>query len=80
MTTRLNKRHVEALLGNYDAQPIVALTAALRVVLDEPDADWQALIGASGLPAERRQRLLAGEQAALDLLARELNELRGLAT
>ncbi len=76
--TRLKKAHVEALLRDFDGQPIPALTTALRVVLDEPNAAWQTLVSASGLPIERRQRLLAGEQAALDALVSELNENRGL--
>lgn len=76
--TRLKKSHVEALLRNYDSDPIGALTEALRVALDKPGADWAALLSAAALPTERRNRLQAGEQLALDELAAELNEARSL--
>ena len=77
--TRLKKDHVEALLRDYDADPIGALTAALRVVLDEPNGEWKSLLVAAKLSDPQRVRLQAGEQAALDELASELNEARGLA-
>ena len=76
--TRLQKAHVEALLRDYDADPIAALTTALRAALDQPDADWAALLAATPLSTGHRNRLLAGEQTALDELAAELNETRGL--
>ncbi|MCE9623300.1 MAG: hypothetical protein K8R99_13235 [Actinomycetia bacterium] len=76
--TRLKKAHVETLLREYDTDPIRALTTALRVALDRPGADWPALLAAAPLPASRRDRLQASEQAALDELAAELNEARGL--
>ena len=76
--TRLKKAHVEALLRDYDADPVGALTTALRVALDTPGADWATLLSTAAMPAARRARLQAGEQAALDELAAELNEARGL--
>lgn len=75
---RLSKRHVELLLDGYDADPVGALTAALRVVLQRPDHDWPALIDAAPLDADRRAHLLECRQPALDDLLRELNELRTL--
>ena len=75
---RLSKRHVEALLREYDRDPIGALTAALRIVLDLPQASWAELVGASGLGADRRRALAAEETTALDLLLEELNEQREL--
>ena len=75
--TRLKKAHVEQLLCDYDRDPIGALTTALRVALDEPAADWAALLAAATLPEARRNRLQAGNQAALDELVAELNEARG---
>lgn len=74
--TRLKKAHVEALLRDYDHDPIDALTTALRIALDRPGADWPSLLSAAPLPRDRRDRLHAGEQAALDQLAAELNEAR----
>ena len=75
--TRLKKAHVEALLRDYDHDPVGSLTAALRVALDKPRADWPSLLSAAPLPSARRKQLLAGEQSALDELAAELNEARG---
>ncbi len=76
---RLKKKDVEALLRDYDSDPIGALTAALRVVLDQPDANWLVLLSAANLPDRRLQRLQDGDQTALDELAAELNETRDLA-
>lgn len=73
---RLKKRHVERLLASYDADPVGALTAALRVALDLPDASWPALLAAAPIDAARRQRLLSADESALDQLVTELNEFR----
>lgn len=75
--TRLKKAHVEALLHDYDGDPVGALTTALQIALDKPGADWAALLSTADLPEARRTRLQSGEQAALDELAAELNEARG---
>ena len=77
--TRLTKRDVETLLASYDADPVAALTVALRRASDRAEATWAELVAAAPLPAAERAALLAGEQRALDDLARTLNELRGLA-
>ncbi len=74
----LRKRDVEALLATYDADPVAALTAALRIVLDRPDADYRTLVTTGPFDDERRTRLLAGDVATLDALTRELNETRRL--
>lgn len=74
---RLKKVHVERLLADYDTDPIAALTAALRIVLDMPEAGWGALLDATTIDAERRQHLLSADEASLDRLAAELNERRG---
>lgn len=76
--TRLLKAHVEALLRDYDREPIGALTAALRVALDHPDDDWSALLAMAPISDSRRGALLNGDQTALDELVAELNEARGL--
>jgi hypothetical protein len=76
--TRLKKAHVEALLHDFDADPIGALTRALRVTLDKPDDEWLALLSRAPMAPIRRDRLRAGEQAAPDELAAELNEQRQL--
>jgi hypothetical protein len=74
--TRLRKTDAEALLERYDADPIAALTAALRVALDAPELSWPELLAVAALDERRRQELLAGDQRALDRLAAELNETR----
>lgn len=76
--TKLGKFDVERLLDGYDADPVGALTEALRVLLDRPHDDWTALVKAAGFTCARRIRLQAHDQHALDELAAELNELRGL--
>lgn len=75
---RLRKSDVEALLTSYDADPVAALTAALRRVLELPAADWPTLLDAAPLDAGRATRLRRGDQRALDELAAELNEQRSL--
>ncbi len=75
---RLTKHHVETLFATYDEDPVEALSAALRVVLGEPDAGWTELIAAAGFGSDRARRLAAGDVAELDALASELNELRTL--
>lgn len=77
-TRRLAKRDVERLLGGYDTDPVGALTVALRVVLVRPGASFDELLAVADLPLERRSALAARDLDALDDLARELNELRGL--
>lgn len=74
---RLKKADVERLLDDYDGDPVGALTAALRVVLDS-EGDFAALVVAAGLPPERRSALLAHEPRSLDELLVDLNELRTL--
>jgi len=74
----LKKRDVEALLDTYDSDPVGALTTALQVVLERPDATWPELIARASLSQSRSAALLVGEQGALDSLAAELNELRHL--
>jgi hypothetical protein len=75
---RLTKREVEVLLRDFDADPISALTVALRVILDRPGAEWPELVAAAQLSDTRAAALLTGEQRTLDGLAAELNELRTL--
>lgn len=74
----LRKTEVEALLAGYDSDPVGALAAAMRIVLEMPGEVFPALVRAAGFPADREQRLLAHDVRSLDELARELNELRTL--
>jgi hypothetical protein len=75
---RLTKRDVEAMLARYDDAPIEALTVALRKLLDQQNATWGQLIAGGPFSDERRQRLLGADEAALDTLLGQLNELRTL--
>jgi hypothetical protein len=72
----LKKADVEQLLAGFDADPVAALTGALRVALDEPELEWTALVKAAGFSCARRIRLQGNDPTALDELAAELNELR----
>lgn len=75
---RLTKRDVETMLDHYDVDPIEALTTALRVVLDEPHANWQALVTHGPFDDNQKVALAARRQGDLDDLLTELNELRTL--
>lgn len=74
--SRLKKADAAALMDGYDADPVGALTAALRVALDRPDLEWTALVKLAGFSCARRIRLQGNDPVALDELAAELNELR----
>jgi len=74
----LTKRNVEALFDGYDADPVAALTDALRIVLERADDTWPDLVRAAGFSETRAAALLLAEPVALDELAAELNELRTL--
>lgn len=77
---RLTKGDVVRLVDGYDADPVGALSDALRRVLDADDsADWSALLALAPLDAERRAALEEFDQRALDELLVELNEQRSLA-
>ena len=78
---RLTKRDVETMMRGYDADPVAALTVALRRTLEmagDAAPDWADLLAAAPLPDDRREALVRGDQAALDDLAAELNEERRL--
>jgi hypothetical protein len=79
---RLGKRDVEALLDRYDDDPVAALEVALRRLLDRSRASFDELVQAMDdehrLSVERRRALLDRDPHALDALAAELNETRGL--
>ena len=76
--TALRKRDVEQLLGHYDTDPIAAITTAMRIVLEQPDANYRSLVLAAPFDVDRCARLLAADVVTLDELARELNETRTL--
>ena len=75
---QLRKRDAERLLNSYDIDPVAALTVALRISLDWPDASWSQLLDAAPIHDARRRLLATADQASLDALAAELNERRCL--
>lgn len=68
----LAKRDVEQLMSSYDADPVAALTTALRIATGRVHASWESLIAL--LP--HATSLARGETASLDRLAAEMNETR----
>ncbi len=75
---RLTKADALTLLVTYDRDPIAALSVALRRLLERPHGTWPELVGAIEADPCRRDALVAGQLEALDELAAELNERRGL--
>ena len=75
---RLTKRDAERLLADYDADPVGALTVALRITTGRRNAGWDELVASATDDPQRRAALVTRDVFALDALARELNELRGL--
>jgi hypothetical protein len=65
------------LTTGYDDGPVAALTAALRIVAERPDADWGTLVGCieSDIAASE---LIVGNLSALDRLLMLLVEQRTL--
>jgi hypothetical protein len=70
----LSKRDVETLMNSYDSNPRDALEEALRVVTGRHRSSFETLVQLLQLPRD----LIEGNVAALDSLARELNEDRQL--
>jgi hypothetical protein len=75
---RLTKHDVEQLMDLVDREPVPVLTRMLGKVLDQPDARWETLVALAGFSPDRAAKLLDRDREALDELAAELNELRGL--
>jgi hypothetical protein len=75
---RLTKHDAERLLADYDADPVGALTVAVQIATGRHDAGWDELVASVTDDPHRRAALVARDVSALDALARELNELRGL--
>jgi hypothetical protein len=75
---RLTKSDVEALLASYDADPVGALTTALRTTVERPLANWDELLADPAFSAAERAALSGHQTAALDALLARLNEEREL--
>jgi hypothetical protein len=65
-------------MNSYDANPLQALTHALRIVTGMPNASWNSLIAQVSTDLKQRKLLYAFDQQCLDQLAQGLNESRTL--
>ena len=74
--SRLKKLDVVQMMERYDHDPVTALTEALRIVLDEPEGEWTAMVKTAGFSCAQRIRLQGHDPAAMDELLTYLNELR----
>jgi hypothetical protein len=63
-------------LAEYDNDPVAALSSALRIVLDMPNATWDELLAAAPIESQQRRRLASSDLTTLDRLAADLNEFR----
>lgn len=74
----LRKSDVEVLMQSYDTNPVAALEHALRTVLGRPHANFPTLVRLAPTLASEAEVLIRHDIAALDRLARRLNEDRTL--
>ncbi|HEY0518417.1 MAG TPA: hypothetical protein VGC84_02900 [Ilumatobacteraceae bacterium] len=63
-------------MAEYDNDPVAALSSALRIVLDMPNATWDELLAAAPIESQQRRRLASSDLTTLDRLAADLNEFR----
>jgi hypothetical protein len=75
---KLSKRDVEALLSEYDNNPVGALHHALKILLTDCPSDWKLAIDLLDVDDAEKQSLREGNVAALDSLAKRFVETRGL--
>ena len=75
---KLSKRDVEALLGEYDNNPVASLHTALRVLIPICPDNWSATVALLSVSEEQKNDLRAGKIEALDALVKQLVENRGL--
>ncbi len=68
----LSKAEVERLMNDFDADPVAALTHALRVVTGRDHSSWETLVRLLADSAS----LAKNEMRSLDRLAAEMNETR----
>jgi len=75
---KLSKRDIEALLGQYDNDPVDALHTALRILIPMCPDDWNTTVALLSVSEEQKTALCAGKIEALDSLVKQLVETRGL--
>jgi hypothetical protein len=74
----LTKRDVEALLRDYDADPVAALLSALSKVWRVSELTWNDAVDQLQVDEVTRAKLRGQSVDALDDLAKQLVENRGL--
>ena len=75
---RLSKRDVEALLGEYDNNPVAALHAALSILIPDCPKDWSGAVDCLQMTEAAKQSLRDHDTAALDALVKQFVETRSL--
>lgn len=75
---KLSKRDVEALLAEYDKDPVSSLLAALQLLLPESPSNWEEAINALSIDDATKRHLLDHSIDALDSLVKQLVETRSL--
>lgn len=74
----LTKRDVEALLRDYDSDPLAALLTALTKMWNVSELSWDDAVTRLPMSDEDKSHLRQRSLNALDELAKQLVENRGL--
>jgi hypothetical protein len=74
----LTKRDVEALLRDYDSDPLAALLTALTKMWNVSELSWDDAVTRLPMSDEDKSHLRQHSLNALDELAKQLVENRGL--
>lgn len=75
---KLSKRDVEALLGEYDHDPVAALHAALVILIPDCPNQWNSAVDCLQISETDKQLLRDRETSAMDALVKQFVETRGL--
>jgi hypothetical protein len=75
---KLSKRDVEALLTEYDNNPVSSLHAALGVLIPNCPEEWEEAVNLLSIDESKKQLLRHGNVVALDALVKQLVETRCL--
>lgn len=75
---KLSKRDVEALLREYDNNPVESLHAALRILIPNCPSEWRETVALLPVSDDEKNALQKRDIGALDSLVKQLVETRGL--
>ena len=78
MRTHLSKRDIEELLDAYDADPVDAVTVALRKIVESADPTWGCLVASVPESVAAQSGLRNHDIDALDAVVKHLVENRCL--